>query len=334
MRCIFCSMDSLPSNEHVFPRAIGGTITTNRVCEPCNSAFGSRVDVALTDFFPIRMRRAKLNLAGNSGTVPPWYEMFLGKAKLVGHNADQVHITFNEKTGHLDTRQLKHVSDSVTPDGQKMFQITIDARDKDQLPKMLARERARRGLPQLSEEELAIQTKNFTITNVDRPLIQSNFKVSFAFLRHAMMKIIFELAFLWLGECYLDDPVAEQLRVAIRSSDLTSTDKIPGYVGPAEDCTAFQQWIPHEDHHLAYATIVEGTVMIAIRVFDIWAACIVVSREPGRYFKSNADREKLRFVAIDAISRKTIETPFDEEVMRMAEKMSTSRQLMPIPDPL
>ena len=37
MRCIFCSNERPSSLEHVFPLAIGGHITTDRVCKECNS---------------------------------------------------------------------------------------------------------------------------------------------------------------------------------------------------------------------------------------------------------------------------------------------------------
>jgi hypothetical protein len=57
MRCIFCLNERPGSKEHVFALAIGGRLTTDRVCEPCNSTLGSRVDAALSDFFSIRVRR-------------------------------------------------------------------------------------------------------------------------------------------------------------------------------------------------------------------------------------------------------------------------------------
>ncbi len=334
MRCIFCSLDRPPSEEHVFPLAIGGKLTTDRVCEPCNSTLGSRLDAVLSDFFPIRIRRAMLNLAGNSGTAPAWHEMFLGKVKLVGQAADQAHVTFNKETGQLDTRQLKHVVETVTPDGQKMIQITLDERDKGQLPKIISRERKRRGLPPLSDEQLAIEAKNFTMTTVNNPLIQINPRISFAFLRHAMMKIAYELAFLWLGEPYLDDPLAVELRVAICSPDLASTDKIAGYVGTAEDCDAFKVWTPHEGRHLAYANVVAGNVMISVRIFDIYAASIVVSREASRYFQSPADAEELRFLAMDAVSGEKVETSFGQELRRIAAAMTAFQRLPPFWDPL
>ena len=56
MLCIFCCKERASSLEHVFPLAIGGTVTTDRVCRECNSMLGTRVDAALSDFLPIRMR--------------------------------------------------------------------------------------------------------------------------------------------------------------------------------------------------------------------------------------------------------------------------------------
>jgi len=150
MICIFCIEEHPPSLEHVFPLAIGGTITTDRLCAKCNSTLGSRVDSALSDFFPIRMRRANLNLAGYGGKPPAWHELLHGEAKLVGSEANRVRIAFDKASGQLDTRQLYHAANVVMPDGTKKRQITVDARDEDQIPTIIKRERKRHGLPPLT----------------------------------------------------------------------------------------------------------------------------------------------------------------------------------------
>jgi hypothetical protein len=320
----------------VFPLAIGGTVTTDRVCQECNSTLGTRVDAALSDFLPIRMRRAKLGLAGHTGTPPAWYEMFLGYAKVIGQAADRVRTTFNQATGKLDTRQLYHASDVITPDGKKYRQITLDERDKGQIPTIIQRERKRHGLPPLSDEALAAAAGVYTTAEVKNPVVQLSISVSFAYLRHAMIKIAYELAFLWLGEAYLNDPLAIELRGAICDPDIDSTNKVAGYVGEAEHCDVFNRfWIPHEAHHLAYATILLGQdIVISVRIFDIYAASAVVSHEPSRYVGDVADRAKLRFLAIDSVTGRTINTPFDEESGRMAAAMTTYHRPLPLPDPL
>lgn len=335
MLCIFCDQERPSRIEHIFPLAIGGTITIDRVCEECNSTLGSRVDAALSDFFPIRMRRANLALSGNNKEPPHWYEMFLGDAVLVGQTANRIQTTFNKATGKLETRQLYHAEDVVTQDGKKMRRITIDARDKDQIPKIIQRERKRHGLRLFSDEELAVAAGDYTTHSIEQPLVQRSLSFSFAYLRHAMMKIAYELAFLWLGETYLSDPLARELRAAICDPDIASTNNLTGYVGEAKACDAFKFWVPHEEHHLAFGTILAGKeIVICIRIFDIYAAAVVVSCDPGRYIGGRADHAKLRFLALDAASGKTVETTFHDESRRIAETMRIYRRLPPFSDPL
>ncbi len=230
MRCIFCLKERPGSEEHVFPLAIGGRLTTDRVCESCNSTLGSRVDVALSDNFAVRGRRAQLALAGNSGEPPALYEMLLGVAKLADDPEKRVQVTFNKATNKLDIRMLHHAADVVLSTEGQVRQITVDVRDKHQIPMIIQRERQRHGLPPLSAEQLEAEAQNATenIVRVENPSVHIGLTESFAFLRHAMMKISYELAFLWLGESYLDDPSAGALRTAICSPDLTSTDGLRG----------------------------------------------------------------------------------------------------------
>ena len=47
MWCIFCKKDRKPSEEHIIPRNVGGSIITYQVCEVCNPILGSEVDSVL-----------------------------------------------------------------------------------------------------------------------------------------------------------------------------------------------------------------------------------------------------------------------------------------------
>ncbi len=336
MRCIFCTNERPPSLEHVFPLAIGGHITTDRLCKECNSTLGSRVDAALSDFLPIRVRRAELGLAGNAPVPPGRFELLTGDVEIVGEPGGRLRVTYDEAAMQLDLHRLYQASDVVTPDGKKVRQITIDARDKDQLPVIIQRERKRHGLPPLSSEELAIEASNYTTNTVENPTVHKNVSASFAYLRHAMFKIAYELAFLWLGEAYLDDPLAVELRTAICKSDIASTDGLPGYIGEASECEAFTKtWIPHQAHHLAYSHVTANHVMIAIRIFDLYAACVPVSKEADRYFGSSAHPSELRFLALDAVRGTKIETTLAEETHRMVTMMLASGTFPPpAPDPM
>jgi hypothetical protein len=320
--------------EHVFPLAIGGHITTDRVCKECNSTLGSRVDAALCDFLPIRQRRADLGLSGNASAPPGRFELLEGVVSLAGSNGGRLQVTYNETTKQLDLRRLYQASDVVTPDGQKVREIIVDARDKDQIPIIIQRERKRHGLPPLTSEELALQASSLTVNSIENPTVNMNIKVSYAYLRHAMFKIAYELAFLWLGEAYLDDPLAVELRAAICKPDRSSTDNLAGYIGDAPECGAFSHWIPHPAHHLAYSQVIANNVVIAVRIFDLYAACVPVSREANRYFSgASSNQTELRFLALDAVSGKMIDTTFAEETHRRVIIALASETFPPLPAP-
>ena len=73
---------------------------------------------------------------------------------------------------------------------------------------------------------------------------------------------------------------------------------------------------------------------MALRVFDLLASAVTVSESPDRYFRTQTDFEKLKFLAIDAISRKMIQVPFAAEQRRIAQMMTAERRLPPFADPL
>jgi HNH endonuclease len=342
MRCIFCLQERPPTVEHVFPLAIGGRLTIDRVCESCNSMLGSRVDAALSDFFPIRQRRAELRLAGNAQVPPLPFDMLLGVSTLAGQPERRVQTKYDPTTGKLDHRLLHHASNVILPDGRKVRQISIDARDRDQIPKIIQRERKRHGMPPMPPDELAIEVTKWTqnVSTTSPVPIRKDLSISFAFLRHAMLKIAYELAFLWLGESYLDDPLAEQLRTAICAPDLASTDGIPGYVGEAKECKPLEFWTPHPAHHLAYVTsLLDRQIVMAVRIFDIQAAVLAVSNEPKRHLKMPnylvPNDPKLRFMVIDSVSGRMLNTTFAEEQQRLVQgAIATGRfPLPPFPDP-
>jgi hypothetical protein len=294
------------------------------------------VDSALCDFLPVRQRRSELGLAGNADAPPVPMEMLLGVAKFAGQPERRIETRYDPDTGKLDHRLLHHAADVVMPDGTKVRQISIDARDKEQIPKIIQRERKRHGMRPLSEAELAKQVAKEAqnISTIDNLAIRKDLSVSFAYLPHAMLKIAYELAFLWLGESYLDDPKGAELRAAICFPDVASTDAINAYVGELKGCTPFDFWTPHRAHHLAYASELRGQqIFVAVRVFDIYAAVVPVTNQPARYLRAPLD-PKLRFLAIDSTTGRIWDTSFLDEQRRLGLAMTAARRTPPFPDPL
>lgn len=330
MKCIFCLEERPPTVEHVFSLAIGGRLTTDRVCKTCNSILGSRVDAALSDSFAVRARRSDLGLAGNSGKAPPQYELLTGKHKLATDQDRYVKVTFNELTQKLNVRALHHVSEVTMPDGSKARRIIVDERDRDQIPKIIQRERKRHGVPPLSEQELAaaVEAATKNVETVTKPQLLISLSANFAYVRHAMAKIAYELAFLWFGEAYLDDPMAADLRVAILSPDIASTNHLMGYIGDATDCRAFNLWSLDKTHHLALAQAAPENqgIYIAVRIFDIHAASICVTKNATKYLVGRDADTKLRFLAIEPKSGNMLDVPLMQELARAASLIVESRQ--------
>jgi len=318
MRCIFCDQERPGSEEHVFPLAIGGRLITDRVCKPCNSTLGSRVDVALTDNFIIRSRRSQLGLAGNSGVIPAAHEILLGTPTLAEDPTRRVRVTFNEATEKLDIKALYHASEIELEDGTLTKKIIVDASHVGQIPVILQRERKRAGLPELSPEELEAEVKKQTenVQTTTNPSVLYNTQFDFSYLRHALIKIAYELAFLWLGESYLDDDFAAQLRSAVIDPDPASTDELPAHVECAEGFAPFYLWSPDKTHHLAYATAVNGNIVVAVRVFDIFAAAVEVTKDAARYLSGGDSERRLRFLAIDPASGRMHQTSLMDEYKR------------------
>ena len=295
----------------------------DRVCKPCNSVLGGRVDVALSDNFLVRGHRARLLLAGNSGEPPAMHELLLGVGRLANNPEQRIEITFDERTQKLVTRALHHASDVIMQDGSKARRIVVDEKYAGELSKIVQRERKRHGAPPLSAEELEKEISRFkeNVTTTENTSVVFERSYSFAFVRHAMIKIAYELAFLWLGEDYLDDPSAAELRSAICAEDPNSTDNLPAYVADATDFGAFKLWPASETEHLAYAFVGNDGIAIAVRVFNIHAAFVWVTKEAPRFLSDQNAGQKLRFIRMDALSGKMLDIPVMDEYGRISAKM-------------
>jgi hypothetical protein len=184
-------------------------------------------------------------------------------------------------------------------------------------------------MPPLSQEQLTAEFLKWTqhITTVENPSVLFELTFSFAYLRHAMIKIAYELAFLWLGESYLDDQSAADLRSAIREPNPASTDHLDAYVGDADACDAFKPWSADKTHHLAYSTVPgDHGIAIAVRVFDIHAAVVSVTKDAARYLAGSDARTKLRFLSIEPVSGEIRNTPFMDEMLSLQRRLRAPLQ--------
>jgi hypothetical protein len=70
--------------------------------------------------------------------------------------------------------------------------------------------------------------------------------------------------------------------------------------------------------------LLNNQIVLGVRIFDIYAAVLVVSNEPTRYLETPND-PKLRFVTIDSVNGEMRNTSFAEEQHRLTLAMMASR---------
>lgn len=336
MRCIICLnefSDCRPADdEHVFPLAIGGPLVTRRVCKPCNSHLGATVDTALADHTLIKIRRSQLGLIGNSGKAPDLWEA-LGNAILAGEPTRRFKVRTDPKTGGLDVRTLYTASIVTLPDGSLAKQIILDERDAGQVATIIKRERQRAGRAPLSDGELAkeVEAAIRNVQTVDKPILQHSPCIDFIMFKLGVLKIAYELAFLWLGETYLEDQMASLLRAALRSNKLNADTPIPGVIslGPEEKgADIFRFWTTPEtkNDHIAFAAAGPYGIGICVRVFDIFHSNVLVTADAARYNRDGALSSRLRFLTIDPSKRDMRECSFHEEMVRLSAAAASERR--------
>lgn len=319
MHCWFCLDERDGSDEHIFPWAIGGRLVTRRVCAPCNSELGSRVDSGLTEHLSILLRRAELGLGGNSGRVPDGLTTILANAVLASDPTQRVKVN-KRADGGLDLRLIYSEKMETTAEGATVKRIRLDKRDAGQIPTIIARARRRNGLAPLSQEELSAAALEATqrVHTHNEPEVIATVDVDLVGYRRALLKIAYEIGCLWMGDDYLDDPEAGRLRSAIWGHlDFDQlADISEAQLGVPED---FKLLSADPAEHVAVVVAAGGEVWATVKVFDICFARVRLTDDASRY----PAIEVGRFLRIDARSGlQTDRTPAQELERVTAERMS------------
>jgi hypothetical protein len=287
MKCIFCLEERESSLEHVFPDAIGGTWTTDRVCKPCNDWLGSNVDGELTDHPGMLMKRFLLGIKNRDGSMPPFERIFRGGV-LANDREQRVTLQLDKKTGELVPKIIHQSTRTTLEDGREVIEVKVDASQAGELEKIIKRTRKREGLPPLSEEQLtaAVEAAKNNMVSVEKPEVFHQLKIDFKSFRPAILKIIYEAAFIWLGDAYLEDPIAAVLRKAILEK---TEDGVKGQL-MFGDVPPFDKLFKDSPNSLiALSTRAGPAIVVAARILDLMSGLIVVTEHPNRYPQTAAD---------------------------------------------
>lgn len=313
-RCIFCLSSEPPSGftiEHVFPEAIGGTLTIRSVCKDCNDRLGHSVDSTITSHALVKLRRFTLGIAGKSGRIPNPFEHG------VLHDDPSYKVRYQPKPNsteptHIYTIPTVRINESNA--GKRVLEVRIDASDASQLEQIVNKALVRAGAPPLQSEDIARLERD--VVRVDQPRLKIPLSLELNHYRRGLMKIVYELACYWLGDAYLDDPIAGTLRAFTLDTCLPIDSETKYLVrgtmrmGPKEPLMPF--WRTERDHLIASAIGIGTSLMIYVSVLGVLESCVRVTDNLGRYSAFQA-----RFISIDPVSGRRRDSTFEEEAARI-----------------
>lgn len=216
-QCIFCRKykeEKEFNMEHIILESLGGKgkedICIN-VCTSCNSALGTRVDACLANHEITKYMRYFLKIKGRNGVPNPFKkvklkyadtpftgELLLDKeGNLTGFRADHRTYEINGKTLIIGPRKgfAKYVNSQLK---------------KNRIPL----------LPESEIVENALHIEKPKVPRLDKLEFPEDVKNNYLyFIFPTMLKMAYEFCFVKLGEKYLDDPLATEIRKFVMNFD-------------------------------------------------------------------------------------------------------------------
>jgi HNH endonuclease len=311
VRCFFCLEEKAPSDEHVFPAAIGGTLKTNRVCTACNSFLGKEVDVRLTDHPAILMKRQESGMTRSGGKPVDATKKLFAKGTLAADPEKRIQMVSEPITGRLTPKMMYHESRTESEDGTEQRQVTLDESDIGALEKIVQRHRKNAGLQPLPEEEIQalIADARRNMRTLEQPEVVYAVKVDAFHFQRAVCKISYELACIWLGDAYLNDPAAEPIRNFI----LTGKEaEIPGKIQLGGNMPPLSLWQSEPKAHVGLALQQGDKIAIGVQVFDAVSGVVIVTNAARSY----PNLKDGRFVLMDLVGSSSRNTTLTDEAFR------------------
>lgn len=280
---------------------------TELVCKNCNDYLGSNIDSHLSNNHFIISQREKYNLKGKGayGKIPPFFNSsFTDKDNIKWKfEADKGFKMISPKMKFLEDGNVEIITD-----------IPNIPRAMDDLCKKITRQGRSLDnvLPNLSKlkEEC---NRILPTLNIAKSII----KIDFIEYKRCLLKICYELGFYWLGEQYIYDSIAQEIRSVLchpknsylsenHWSKFSKVYKIGLYNDMSE---SFKFWNTEEDSHIAYFLKVRNTIVCAIRIFKVFSAIITLTEHADKYNILYG-----KFLSINLITKEIREHSWEKEV--------------------
>ena len=299
-QCIFCLEDKESSLEHVFPDAIGGSLILSNLCKECNSWLGREVDCKLTENFLVQMARYKYKIPNRQGDIiDPFPNLRIEKTN------EPVRQLIDKKTGDIQGLYILPQKPWLQEEGnKKVIRLTLDVQDKNRAPEIIKKFCNRNGISVPTDEQfnkMLEESKEIC----SRPTLTGKFCVDVRGIKRALLKIVYELSYYWLGKNFLDDNMANKMRGIVVGIDYNTDVKGDfgfginrfGKILHYKEGTHFAFLYPSDSNNLC----------MVVRIFDCMEAIVVITENGSRY---KINKYNAPYILLDAIKKEKREGRF------------------------
>lgn len=154
---------------------------------------------------------------------------------------------------------------------------------------------------------------------VENPLVNVRVEVDIQQYKRALLKVVYELACIWLGYAYLDDPTAGVLRNVILGRTPLDGSAVEGEVTIGAEHPALRFWAAEPNSLVAYAfPLADGRLTVSLKVFGSVSGSILITERARAYVHGEFDPERVRLVHIDAAKGVMRHTSLLDEFKRIS----------------
>jgi hypothetical protein len=316
MRCILCFVEKPDGHEHVIPYALGGSFTIDRVCEVCDNRLGNVADDGLIRHVNMEQRRVELRLKGNRGNVPdPIAKAVRRPLVRRGIPKHRIRLERDATDGLFRPYTLPLVEFESTDceNGGKRVELKnffVDRRDGHLVPSLVRKSLKTCGVEGEDIVTAVCDSIGSSLEDVEeRGTFESRIPIWVGGHQLGILKIAYEMAWHWLGDKWLDDPVAVAMREGLRGK-IEALAKVNGKI--FDDANKILM-VGGGDPRLLHAVYMfpgMNKYFIGIRLFDVMSAAFVITDNSSAYTHPGSDA-----VILKVESRQHDETTFQSLVM-------------------
>lgn len=311
--CIICNKEKeeIQFNiEHVIPESIGGALTINSVCTDCNSRLGTEVDIHLINHLTVRDSCFNHKIRNKDGKVP---EPSISNGFLDKDQRQRVKYKFDEDGKPIEVFRTPYVEKDFKSGKVK---IILDVKDKDNLQTILNKITDRNKLPRISKED--IEKNSFTGT-VEKPIIHVSNYFDIVQFHRGFFKIIYELAWLWLGNEYLKDETGKIIKECMFDNNLTKDyyKKYPikGNLNFITEKSLFMNYDELGYCHTAIMIDDLDRIIINLKVLDVLEGTVVISNRRSNYIEYEN-----KYLSINPLTKEILLCPLHQRIMEINQK--------------